>query len=217
MAMVKRTIVIVAGGKGLRMGTDVPKQFLVVNGKPILMHTIERFYEFDPSMQIIVVLPAEQIDYWFDLCGKYNFEVSHEIVEGGSERFFSVRNGIEQADADAELIGIHDGVRPYVSTEVIGRCFDEAAASGAAIPVVAVVETVRELTPDGGSHTVPRSNYRLVQTPQVFSAPLLRKAYAQDFRPDFTDDASVVEAMGHSISLVEGNRENIKITTKADL
>lgn len=212
-----RAVIIVAGGKGLRMGGDVPKQFLVVDGKPILMHTIERFHEYDPDMQIIVVLPKSQIDYWGELCRQYGFGIPLTIAEGGAERFHSVRNGLAALRDDIETVGVHDGVRPYVSGEVIGRCFEEAAVSGAAIPVIDVFETLRELLPDGSSRTVPRANYRLVQTPQVFRTELLRKAYQQDFCPQFTDDASVVEALGHGIALVAGNRENIKITTKADL
>lgn len=212
-----KAVIIVAGGKGLRMGGDVPKQFLVVDGKPILMHTIERFHEYDPDMQIIVVLPKSQIDFWKELCRQYGFGIPLTIAEGGAERFHSVKNGLAALRDDIETVGVHDGVRPYVSGDVIGRCFEEAAVSGAAIPVIDVFETLRELLPDGSSRTVPRANYRLVQTPQVFRTELLRMAYQQDFRPQFTDDASVVEALGHGIALVAGNRENIKITTKADL
>ena len=211
-----KAIIIVAGGKGLRMGGDIPKQFLVVNGRPILMHTINRFHDFDPTMQIVVVLPKDQQDYWRQLCRDYHFDIPTIIADGGAERFHSVKNGLACVNPDCTLIGVHDGVRPYVSTEVIGRCYEVAAAEGAAIPVVDVVETLRHITPDG-SHTVPRSKYKLVQTPQVFQADILRRAYEQPFTPAFTDDASVVEAIDQRITLVEGNRENIKITTKADL
>ena len=215
--MEKKAVIIVAGGKGLRMGGDIPKQFLVVNGKPILMHTIERFYEFDSSMQIIVVLPQSQQDYWSELCRQYGFALPFEVADGGAERFHSVKNGLAKVNPEATLVGVHDGVRPYVAVDVISRCYEAAATYGAAIPVMDVFETLRHLTPDGGSQTVPRSEYKLVQTPQVFQAELLNKAYQQEFTPAFTDDASVVEALGHTITLVEGNRENIKITTKADL
>ena len=180
------------------------------------MHTIERFHHFDPTMQIVVVLPSDQHDYWNQLCQQYGFDIPITIADGGKERFHSVKNGLVCVHTDCTLIGVHDGVRPYVSTEVIQRCYDAAATDGAAIPVVPVFETLRHITPDG-SHTVPRQDYKLVQTPQVFQAPLLRRAYEQPFSPSFTDDASVVEAIGHSITLVEGNRENIKITTKEDL
>lgn len=209
-------VIIVAGGKGLRMGGNIPKQFIVVDGKPILMHTIERFHNFDSTIQLVVVLPKDQHDYWNGLCQQYGFDISITIADGGKERFHSVKNGLACVHPRCSLIGVHDGVRPYVATEVIQRCYEAAAANGAAIPVVDVFETLRHITPDG-SHTVPRQDYKLVQTPQVFQADLLRRAYEQPFTPSFTDDASVVEALGHTITLVEGNRENIKITTKEDL
>lgn len=215
--MSNKAVIIVAGGKGLRMGGDIPKQFLVVNGKPILMHTIQRFYDYDPSIQIVVVLPKDQQAYWDDLCQQYHFDLPFTVADGGVERFHSVLNGLAMVNSEIQLIGVHDGVRPYVSIEVIQRCYEAATTHGAAIPVTEVFETLRHLTPDGASLTVPRSEYRLVQTPQVFQANLLRKAYQQPFTPAFTDDASVVEALGYTIALVEGNRENIKITTKADL
>jgi len=209
-------IIIVAGGKGLRMGGDIPKQFLPIHGKPILMHTIERFLEFDPTMQIVLVLPKNQQDYWADLCQQYAFAPTLTIADGGEARFHSVKNGLAKVHPDVELVGVHDGVRPFVSVEVIQRCYDEARHSGAAIPVIDVFETIRHLTP-AGSETVPRNEYKLVQTPQVFQASLLRQAYEQEFTEFFTDDASVVEALGHQVALVPGNRENIKITTPADL
>ena len=209
-------VIIVAGGKGLRMGGNIPKQFIVVDGKPILMHTIERFHNFDSTIQLVVVLPKDQHDYWNGLCQQYGFDIPITIADGGKERFHSVKNGLACAHPRCSLIGVHDGVRPYVAVDVIQRCYEAAAANGAAIPVVDVFETLRHITPDG-SHTVPRQDYKLVQTPQVFQADLLRRAYEQPFTPSFTDDASVVEALGHTITLVEGNRENIKITTKEDL
>ena len=209
-------VIIVAGGKGLRMGGNIPKQFIVVDGKPILMHTIERFHNFDSTIQLVVVLPKDQHDYWNGLCQQYGFDIPITIADGCKERFHSVKNGLACVHPRCSLIGVHDGVRPYVATEVIQRCYEAAAANGAAIPVVDVFETLRHITPDG-SHTVPRQDYKLVQTPQVFQADLLRRAYEQQFTPSFTDDASVVEALGHTITLVEGNRENIKITTKEDL
>ncbi len=209
-------VIIVAGGKGLRMGGDIPKQFLPIHGKPILMHTIERFLEFDSSMQIVLVLPKDQQDYWAELCKQYAFAPVLTIADGGTARFHSVKNGLSKVHADVELVGVHDGVRPFVSVEVIQRCYDEARRSGAAIPVIDVFETIRHLTPTG-SETVPRSEYKLVQTPQVFQTSLLRQAYEQEFTEFFTDDASVVEALGHQVALVPGNRENIKITTPADL
>lgn len=210
-------VIIVAGGRGLRMGADIPKQFLPIGGKPILMRTLERFRQYDENLQIVLVLPADQQDCWQQLCAEHSFTLPYTLATGGETRFHSVKNGLEKVDASVSLIGVHDGVRPFVSLEVIRRCYDAAATSQAAIPVIDVFETVRHLLPDGSSKTVPRSEYKLVQTPQVFDAQLLRNAYRQPFSPQFTDDASVVEACGHPVTLVAGNRENIKITTPNDL
>jgi len=216
ISAMKRQVIIVAGGKGLRMGGDIPKQFLPVNGKPVLMRTLETFYRFDSEMKIILVLPCEQQSYWAELCEKYNFQIPYLLANGGDTRFHSVMNGLLLTDDDG-FIGVHDGVRPFVSPDVISSCFDAAATFEAAIPVIDVVETVREVEDNGDSVTVDRNKYKLVQTPQVFSASLLKRAYTQDYSPKFTDDASVVEAMGVKVSLVKGNRENIKITTPFDL
>lgn len=211
----KHTALIVAGGKGLRMGSELPKQFLPIGGKPVLMHTLEAFRRFDPEIDLILVLPEEQQDYWKQLCDRHHFTLRHLIANGGETRFHSVRNGLALVSGGG-LVGVHDGVRPFVSQEVIRRCYDKAATEKAVIPVVDVVETVRQVT-ESGSRTVNRDDYKLVQTPQVFDSDLLRRAYAQDFMPFFTDDASVVEAMGVPVYLVEGNRENIKLTTPFDL
>lgn len=211
----KHTALIVAGGKGLRMGSELPKQFLPIGGKPVLMHTLEAFHRFDSGIDLILVLPEEQQGYWKQLCEKHRFTIRHLIANGGETRFHSVRNGLALVSGGG-LVGVHDGVRPFVSQEVIRRCYDRAATEKAVIPVVDVVDTVRQVT-ESGSRTVNRDDYKLVQTPQVFDADLLRRAYAQDFKPFFTDDASVVEAMGVPVDLVEGNRENIKITTPFDL
>lgn len=213
-----KAIIIVAGGKGLRMGGDIPKQFVPIAGKPILMRTIERFKEYDAAIQIVLVLPESQLDYWKSLCAEYGFTQEVTIANGGDTRFHSVMNGLALVNPEVQLIGVHDGVRPFVSVATIAACYDEAARSGAAVPVIEPVETVRHLTSaDGTSETVARGDYRLVQTPQVFTADLLRRAYRQSFTPFFTDDASVVEALGHSVTLVAGNRENIKITTPFDM
>lgn len=211
-----RTALIVAGGKGLRMGSELPKQFLPIGGKPVLMHTLEAFHRFDKRMQLILVLPREQQGFWRELCEMHGFNIRHEIADGGETRFHSVKNGLALINGIGGMVGVHDGVRPFVSQEVIARCFWEAAVRKAVIPVIDVVETVRHLT-GSGSETVNRNDYKLVQTPQVFDADLLRRAYEQEFTPFFTDDASVVEAMGVPVHLVEGNRENIKITTPFDL
>ena len=211
----KKHIIIVAGGKGLRMGGDIPKQFLPVCGKPVLMRTLEAFHAYDASMHLILVLPVSQQAYWKQLCEEYQFELAHEIANGGETRFHSVKNGLALVEEEG-LVGVHDGVRPFVSQEVITRCYEEAASLKAVIPVIGVVETVRHLTEEG-SETVPRDQYKLVQTPQVFDVTLLRRAYQQEYTDLFTDDASVVEALGEKVYLVEGNRENIKLTTPFDL
>lgn len=209
---------IVAGGKGLRMGASIPKQFLPVNGLPILMLTIKRFREYDGSLRIILVLPKEQHEYWNELCKNYHFTDAYAVVEGGETRFHSVRNGLAAIPDDAEgVVGIHDGVRPFPSVEVIRACYETARTAKAVIPVVPVVETVRHIMPGGKTETVDRADYRLVQTPQTFDIQMLKQAYAQPYRDCFTDDASVVESAGHEVTLIEGNRENIKITTPFDL
>ena len=214
----ERYAIIVAGGKGLRMGGEIPKQFLPIGGKPVLMRTIEVFRQAYPDIQIILVLPVSQQDYWQQLCQEYNFVVPVRIADGGETRFHSVSNGLKLIPDDADgLVGVHDGVRPFVAVETIRRCYDEAMEKGAVVPVISVVETVRQLRKDGTSVTVPRDEYKLVQTPQTFRISLLKEAYRQPYTSFFTDDASVVEAMGKPVYLVEGNRENIKITTPADI
>ncbi|MBO7067842.1 MAG: 2-C-methyl-D-erythritol 4-phosphate cytidylyltransferase [Bacteroidaceae bacterium] len=214
----ERYAILVAGGKGLRMGGDIPKQFLPVGGKPVLMRTVEVFRQAYPDINIILVLPVSQQEYWQQLCREYAFNIPFQIADGGETRFHSVGNGLKLIPDDAEgVVGIHDGVRPFVTVETILRCYDEAVVFGAVVPVVPVVETVRQLRKDGTSFTVPRSEYNLVQTPQTFHISLLKEAYRQPYSSFFTDDASVVEALGKPVHLVEGNRENIKITTPADM
>ncbi len=214
----EKYVVLVAGGKGLRMGGEVPKQFLPIGGKPVLMRTVEAFRDTIPDIHIVLVLPALQQAYWKELCQQYEFDMPVQMAEGGATRFDSVKNGLSKIPSDVSgLVAIHDGVRPFVSSDTIHRCFDEAEKSGAAIPVVPVVETLRMLLPEGGSCTQDRDHYRLVQTPQTFRIDVLKEAYLQSYHPSFTDDASVVEQAGHPISLVEGNRENIKLTTPFDL
>ena len=231
-------VIIVAGGKGLRMGSDIPKQFLPIGGKPVLMRTLERFREFDKDLQIILVLPEAQQDYWQGLCKEYGFQVEYQLANGGQTRFHSVQNGLALIPDDAEgVVGVHDGVRPFPSIEVIRNCYETARTAKAVIPVIPVVETLRHISSNGQtrtdtdkkeslspevrckkeSRTVPRDEYRLVQTPQTFDIQLLKAANRQPYNDGFTDDASVVESYGHQITLVEGNRENIKITTPYDL
>ena len=214
----KRYVIIVAGGKGLRMGGDVPKQFPPIGNRPVLMRTIEVFRSVYSDLRVILVLPREQQAYWTRLCLQYGFDVPLQIADGGDSRFHSVQNGLALVPNGEEgVVGVHDGVRPFVAPDTIRRCFEGAWQYGAVVPVVPVVETVRQLLPEGDSLTVDRDHFRLVQTPQAFLADVLKKAYLQPYQKEFTDDASVVEAMGHPIYLVEGNRDNIKLTTPEDL
>ncbi len=208
--------VIVAGGSGKRMGSEIPKQFLPLRGRPVLMHTIERFAKYRPDMNIILVLPAHQIDRWQALCKEHNFSIEHKIVHGGSTRFDSVKNGLNQIQDDG-VVAIHDGVRPLVSRQTINRTFIEAAAYGSAIPVTDSTQSVRIIDDGGISHAVNRSSVVLVQTPQVFKTSLILSAYEQPYNDMFTDDASVVEAAGAHVHLTHGNIENVKITTKDDM
>ena len=214
-------VIIVAGGKGLRMGTDIPKQFLPIGGKPVLMRTLERFREYAADLQIILVLPKAQQDYWKQLCKEYDCRIEYQLTDGGETRFHSVQNGLALVPDDAEgVVGVHDGVRPFPSVEVIRNCYETARTAKAVIPVIPIVETVRHLVSESNvqrSITVPRGDYRLVQTPQTFDIQLLKAANRQPYNDGFTDDASVVEAYGFDITLVEGNRENIKITTPFDM
>lgn len=210
--------IIVAGGKGERMGASTPKQFLELDGKPILMHTLEKFNKTDPSIEIILALPENQIDFWEELFHKYQLpKVRHQVVKGGKTRFHSVQNALKLVKENS-LVAIHDGVRPLVSTETINHCFAEAEKNGNAIPVVDVVDSLRHYSKQEQiNEAVSRSCYKIVQTPQCFTSELILRAYHQEFDKLFTDDATVVEKLGETINLVEGNRENIKITTVEDL
>lgn len=212
--MPDKYILIVAGGKGERMASTTPKQFLLLAGKPVLMHTISLFHAYDPHISIILVLPEFHQDTWTQLCREHQFTIPHRVVSGGETRFHSVRNGLALVPQQA-LVGVHDGVRPLVSREVVSRCFDEAWKHAAAIPVLPVVESVREVEGES-SKPVDRDKFRIVQTPQVFRSEVLLKAYSVAYQASFTDDASVVEPFV-PIHLVAGNRENIKITTPEDL
>jgi len=243
----RRTVIILGGGKGQRMGGDLPKQFIPLQGKPVLMHTIDVFYRWDQTIDLVLVIPEEHATYWSMLCRELNFTIPHKIVLGGETRFHSVRNGLLSLPAppagytnvppdlislnspisilhsvfspdspSASLIAVHDGVRPFVSPDVISACFEKAEAYGAAIPVIPMIDTVRVINGDANC-AFDRTRLRVVQTPQVFHADILRKAYEQPYDKCFTDDASLVEASGHPIYLVEGNHENIKITTPVDI
>lgn len=212
-----KKIIIVAGGKGERMRSDLPKQFIKLLGRPILMHTIEQFAHCMPQAEVVVVLPQDQISLWKTLCEEHSFVSVHRVVAGGRTRFHSVKNGLQALNSnETTLIAIHDGVRPLVSRETIERCFATAQSIGSAIPCVDMVDSLRYLQ-DDKSQAVDRNRYKAVQTPQVFRASWLQDGYEQPFDPTFTDDASVVERAGYAISLTDGNRENIKITTSEDL
>lgn len=207
-------VIIVAGGKGLRMGGEIPKQFLPIGGIPVLMRTMMRFREYSDDLNIILVLPKAQQEYWRELCEKHNFTIEYQLADGGETRFHSVQNGLALVPDDAQgVVGVHDGVRPFVTVEVIRACYETARSQKAAIPVTPVVETLRQM----GKGNVYRADYRLVQTPQTFDIQLLKAANRQPYTETFTDDASVVEAYGHPVAMVDGNRENIKITTPFDL
>lgn len=208
-------VVIVAGGSGKRMGMDTPKQFLELAGRPVLMHTIERFREFSSSIEIITVLPENQLRFWADLQKKYSFDVPHTLVKGGSKRFMSVRNGLGFVNSPG-LVAIHDGVRPLVRLETIKRCFETAGIYGNAVPVISPADSLR-IDTEKGNNPINRMQVKQVQTPQVFDVEKIKNAYKQNFDPSFTDDATVLEKTGEKIHLVEGNRENIKITNPEDL
>ena len=211
--------IIVAGGHGTRMGSEIPKQFLPVGGRPVLMRTIERFHAYNGDMQIIVVLPKDQQEYWYQLCEEYHFTIPHILADGGATRFESSRNGLALVPDDADgVVAFHDGVRPFVSMDVIDRCFEMAREEYTAVPVVPVTDTLRHVDDrNNSSFTVDRKLFRAVQTPQVFDISLAKQAFNQPERKTFTDDASVVESLGVKVMTVEGNRENIKLTTPFDL
>lgn len=211
----KKSVIIVAGGVGNRMGSEIPKQFILLENRPVLMWTIECFIQYDPTITIVLVLPESQLEYWRKLCKNHAFNLPHLVVNGGETRYQSVKNGLSVLD-ECELVAVHDGVRPLVSRETIDNCFIQAARTGAAIPVLPLNETLRTGSMED-SKTVDRSLFYSVQTPQVFQVIILRNAYAQESDLSFTDDASVVEASGYPVTMVKGNPENIKITHPWDL
>ncbi len=213
--IVKKYCIIVAGGSGRRMKSAIPKQFLLLGGRPLLMRTIERFNSFDNTIEIILVLPSEHHSLWRGLIREYSFNISHKVVSGGEERFHSVKAGLSCVN-ETSLVAVHDGVRPLVSHDTIWRCFADAEEFGTAVPFVEPADSVRIIAGDD-SRPYPRNEVRLIQTPQVFRSSLILSAYDRDFDPSFSDDASVAEAAGVTIHLTHGNRENIKITTPEDL
>ena len=208
------SIIITAGGIGKRMGGDLPKQFIEIAGKPILIHTLELFYNYDSNAQLILTLPTEWKEYWQKILLKYYCTIPHIIVDGGTERYHSIKNALKICTGD--FIAVHDGVRPLVSIETISRCFTEVEKLGQVIPVIQLNESIRQLF-DDTSRAVNRTEYCIVQTPQCFKKSVLETAYSLPFHDGITDDAGLVEAAGFPIHLVEGNNENIKITSKFDL
>lgn len=211
----ERYAIIVAGGRGLRMGGELPKQFLPLSGKPVLMRTLELF-EGEVS-RIILVLPEDHIPFWQELCQKYHFTLPHTVALGGETRFHSVRSGLSHLPQEG-LVAVHDGVRPLASQALIRRSFEEAERSGAALPACPVTDSLRLRQDEGKSEAVDRSRYVAVQTPQTFDLGRLQRAYQQAYSPLFTDDASVYEAASlGSITLIDGEETNIKLTTPRDL
>jgi 2-C-methyl-D-erythritol 4-phosphate cytidylyltransferase len=208
-------VIIVAGGRGTRMNNAVPKQFIELRGKPVLMHTLEKFRSVLPEAKFIIVLPEELQKDWKSLCLKHECSVSHELAKGGDTRYDSVKSGLSDVP-DASLVGIHDAARPLVSTKTILETFAMAEKWGNASPAIPVTDSLRSVR--GKENTaVDRNNYYIVQTPQCFHSDLIKKAFLKPYKEEFTDDASVLESFGEKINLVEGNRENIKITTAMDL
>lgn len=211
----KKFALIVAGGSGVRMKGSVPKQFLEINSRPVLMHTFDAFLKYDNQIEFILVLPKTLIDYWKSLCVNYKFLINYKLATGGETRFHSVKNGLDLIE-EKGIVFIHDGVRPLVSTKTIQDCYKIAEEKGNALPVIPINESIRYSDAEENK-TVDRKKYFLVQTPQTFKTELIKKAYQQDYSDLFTDDASVLESFGHKINLVDGNRENIKITYPEDL
>lgn len=214
-AILKRYVIIVAGGTGTRMNSLVPKQFVELQGKPVLMHTVEKFTNTFPDISVIVVLANQLNDDWKKLCTKHNFTIQHQLTDGGETRYHSVKNGLALVP-DACIVGIHDAARPLVSKQTILSAYETAEMRGNASPAIPLNDSIRYLK-GKESVAVDRTHYSIIQTPQCFHSDLIKKAFLKEYKPEFTDDATVLEAFGERINLVEGNRENIKITTEQDL
>lgn len=215
--MTNKAAILVAGGRGTRMGGQVAKQYLPIAGKPVLMRTLSVFYKVDPSTDLILVLPESDLLSWKELCSEYKFTIPHRLVVGGDSRFQSVRNGLNALNPETKLVAIHDGVRPFVAEEVISESFEVAERTGSAIAVIALKDSIRKLQDDGKSFYEERQYFRLVQTPQTFQVEKIKKAFAVTELPKFTDDATVYENQGWQVTLISGNAENIKITTPEDM
>ena len=209
--------IIVAGGSGTRMGASFPKQYLEIGGRPILMHTLELFYEADRGTELILVIPSSDFGLWNKLCNEYAFDIEHRVVSGGNSRFQSVKNGLNAIPTNEGLVAIHDGVRPFVRKEVINESFIMAEEFGSAIAVIPLKDSLRKLTDNGKSFFQERQYFRLVQTPQTFQVSKIKKAFEVQELHHFTDDATVYEHQGWQVHLISGNPENIKITTPEDM
>ena len=212
----KRGVVIVAGGTGRRMESEIPKQYMELNGKPVILHTLEKFFQFDPDIKVVLVMANDHYKFWNEIPLSHEYGSRVEIVPGGKSRFDSVKNGLSLIE-DGLVVGIHDAVRPLVSMETLERCYEAAAERGSGIPVIDMEESVRMVKEQGHSVRMDRSKLRRVQTPQVFKSELIKEAYRQPCDQEFTDDAAVYESLFETVRLVKGNRENIKITTPTDL
>ena len=211
----KYYLIIVAGGSGSRLNSDIPKQFIPIAGKPIMMHAIKAFSDCISNLNVVVVIPKSNYELWKDLCKEFSFDIKHTVAEGGLHRFHSVKNGLQNISENA-VVGIHDGARPLVNKSTILKSYSAAEKYGAAIPLVRINESVRELS-NKANKPLARENLRLVQTPQCFRSEIIKKSYQQDYKEEFTDDATVVESAGHKIHIVDGNVENIKITFPSDI
>ena len=212
----RNAVIIVAAGSGSRMGGELPKQYLKLLGKPLIIHTLEKFHKFDPEIKIVVVVAPTQRKLWDEMAGSYEIPGKVTIAHGGATRYDSVKNGLNYIEEET-ITGIHDAVRPFVSQDTLERCYEAAIREGSGIPVIEMDESVRMTDPRGSSTHMDRSRLRRVQTPQVFRSARIKQAYQQAYDSAFTDDASVYEALFGNVSLVEGNRENIKITTPTDM
>ncbi len=210
----RRTVIIVAGGTGKRMGGEEPKQFLPLGGEPMIFHSIKVFHKYDNQIEVIIGLQDEYKELWKNLCSDHSFSIRHRLSRGGKTRFHTVQNALPLIGENS-IVAVHDAVRPLVSVDTIERCFEAATSRGTAVPCIEIPDSVRKLE-GTKSQALDRSALRMIQTPQVFQSGILREAYKLKYRRGFTDDASVVEQAGYPVNLVEGNRENIKITTRID-
>lgn len=210
-------VIIVAGGTGSRMKSDIPKQFIAVNGLPILMHTIKAFRNYSDTLSIILVLPNNQFEFWQTLCRQYFFDEKYQLIAGGNTRFDSVKNGLNSITVNNGLIAVHDGVRPIISKKIISDSFQHASEFGSAVVSIPMKDSIRRINKDGENISEDRTVFRLIQTPQTFRLDWMQKAFTTFYQPHFTDCASVLESAGYAIQLIDGAYENIKITTPEDL